>query len=183
MKTVQPFRSLLEIEKMKNELSSQKSGVRDLMLFIFGINSGLRISDILKFKVSDVKEKTHIILKEQKTSKAKRFIINTTLKKCLDDYIENMQDNDYLFQSQKGNNLPIKRMQAYRILNKSAKNIGIDEIGTHTLRKTFGYHYYKRHKNVAWLQELFNHSSPSTTLRYIGVNQDVLDNSMMDFSL
>ncbi|MFW5891728.1 MAG: site-specific integrase, partial [bacterium] len=50
-------------------------------------------------------------------------------------------------------------------------------------RKTFGYHHYKQHKDVALLQQLFNHSSPSVTLDYIGVNQDVMDNSMKNFSL
>jgi integrase len=74
-------------------------------------------------------------------------------------------------------------VQAYRILNKAAKNIGIGEIGTHTLRKTFGYLFYQKTKDVALLQELFNHSAPSITLRYIGINQDLMDNAMDDFKL
>lgn len=84
---------------------------------------------------------------------------------------------------QKNSRLPIGRVQAYRILNSAAKAVGLSEIGTHTLRKTFGYHFYQQYKDVALLQELFNHSAPSVTLRYIGINQDALDKAMSGFEL
>jgi integrase len=93
-----------------------------------------------------------------------------------------MDDEDYLFRSFRSQ-LPIKRVQAYKILKRAAKKVGISEIGTHTLRKTFGYHFYQRTKDVALLQEIFNHSSPSVTLRYIGINQDIIDKAIDDFSL
>lgn len=66
---------------------------------------------------------------------------------------------------------------------KRQKRIGLEEIGTHTMRKTFGYWHYQQYKDVAILQEIFNHSSPSVTLRYIGINQDNIDKSYMNFSL
>ncbi|WP_397540271.1 tyrosine-type recombinase/integrase [Rummeliibacillus pycnus] len=56
-------------------------------------------------------------------------------------------------------------------------------MGTHTMRKTFGYHHYKQHKDVAVLQQLFNHSAPSITMKYIGVTEDEVDATMEDFSL
>jgi len=59
----------------------------------------------------------------------------------------------------------------------------IEEIGTHTLRKTFGYHFYKKTNDIALLMELFNHSSQSITLRYIGMNQDFMDEQLIDFNL
>lgn len=59
----------------------------------------------------------------------------------------------------------------------------MDNIGTHTLRKTFGYFHYKRYKDVALLQQLFNHASPSITLRYIGITQDEIDDTLADFFL
>ncbi len=181
MEIVQPIRDKKFIESMKRELL--KSGYRNYMLFLFGINTGLRISDILKLKVSDVKEQTHINLKEQKTGKEKKVKINGIIDE-LANYIEGMPDNSYLFASQKGDNKPITRVQAYRVLNKAAIAIGLNgEIGTHTLRKTFGYHFYQKTKDIALLQELFNHSSPSITLRYIGINQDIMDNAMDNFIL
>ena len=181
METVQPIRELSKIQAMKNALL--KNNMRDYLLFCVGINTGLRISDILELRVADVRGKSHIIITEQKTGKIKRFKINGSLQQTLEPYISDMQDAEYLFQSHKGKNKPITRVQAYRILNDAAKRVGLSEIGTHTLRKTFGYHFYKKYKDVALLQELFNHSAPSVTLRYIGINQDIMDKAIDEFSL
>ena len=181
MDYVQPIRDRVKVDAMKRELL--RTGYRNYMLFLVGINTGLRISDILALKVSDVREQTHLTLREKKTSKIKRLKI-MGISKDLQEYTMNMKEEDYLFASQKGNNQPITRVQAYRILNNAAKNIGLtEEIGTHTLRKTYGYHFYQKTKDVALLQELFNHSSPSVTLRYIGINQDVMDKAMDEFVL
>lgn len=159
-----------------------RQSYRDWFMFMMGINSGLRISDFIELKVSDVKDKTHITIKERKTDKTKRFNINHALRTIIDDYITGMRDDDWLFPSQKGGR-HITRVQAYRILTNAASRVGLDEIGTHTMRKTFEYHFYKKTKDVALLQEIFNHSSPSITLRYIGINQDVIDQALEDFSL
>ena len=179
METVQPIRDKEIIAKFKNELL--KKSYRDYMLFVIGINTGLRISDILPLKVKDVTG-IHIIIKEQKTGKNKRFKINSNLRAELDKYIINMNDNDYLFLSRKGDK-PISRIQAYRILNEVAKKLGVPEIGTHTLRKTFGYWHYKQFKDVAILQKIFNHSSPSVTLEYIGITADLVDKTIDEFYL
>ena len=181
MKKVEPIREKQKIEAMKNELL--KSGYRDFLLFVTGINTGLRISDLLDLKVKDVRNKTHIEINEKKTDKTKKFLMNNRLKDKLDSYIERMNDEEYLFKSQKGNNKPISRVQAYRILRKAADEVGLESVGTHTLRKTFGYHHYQQHKDVAVLQDLFNHSAPSVTLDYIGINQDVMDKTIQNFYL
>lgn len=181
MNTVQPIRDIEKIEEMKREL--QKTGTRNYILFLMGINIGLRISDLLQLKVSDVRNKSHVTITEKKTGKQKRHLL-TNVKTELDNYIIGMADNEYLFQSRNGENKPLQRFQAYNILNKTARKIGItDEIGTHTMRKTFGYHFYQKTKDVALLQNLFNHSSPSVTLRYIGINQDIIDNAIREFKL
>lgn len=181
MNEVQPIRDKNKIEGMKTELLKQ--GYRDYMIFVLGINTGLRISDLLKLKVNQVKDKTHIEILEGKTKKVKRFMINSQLKNNIDKYITGMGDNEYLFKSQKGDNKPISRVQAYRILNKAAEQQGLENIGTHTLRKTFGYFHYKQYKDVALLQDIFNHSAPSITLKYIGINQDVMDKTIENFYL
>lgn len=180
MNTVQPIRDKSKIEELKAVLKRQS--YRDYFLFVVGINTGLRISDILPLRVCDVRDKTHITITEKKTGKAKRFKINTTLRELIDEYTHGMGVNDYLFPSRKGDK-PITRVQAYRLLNNAAAVAGLEEIGTHTLRKTFGYHFYQKTKDVAQLQEIFNHSAPSVTLRYIGINQDIIDRAIDDFSL
>lgn len=181
MELVQPIRDKNKIELMKLEL--MKSGYKNFLMFVIGINTGLRISDILVLKVSDIKDKTHLIVTEKKTKKTKRSFINPMLKVEIDKYITGMNDDEYLFQSRKGDNAPISRVQAYRILNNAASKCGVEEIGTHTLRKTFGYWHYKQNKDVALLQDIFNHSAPSVTLRYIGINDDIKDKSVENFYL
>jgi integrase len=88
-----------------------------------------------------------------------------------------------LIASRKGKNQPITRVQAYRILNDTAAWLNLSEIGTHTMRKTFGYWHYKQHKDIAILQDIFNHSAPSITLKYIGITQDAKDSTPQDFFL
>lgn len=180
MEKVQPIRDIETIAKLKNELA--KNGSRDELLFVIGINTGLRVSDILALKVSHVRNTTHIVKRDIKTGKNNRFLINDQLRAYIDRYIDTMNDDDWLFVSRKGDG-PITRIQAYRILNNAATKIGLKDIGTHTMRKTFGLFHYKLYKDVALLQQIFNHSSPSVTLEYIGINQDTRDKSIKNFFL
>ncbi len=186
MNYVEPIRSKEKIEQMKVEL--KKNGTRDYLLFLFGINIGLRISDIIKLKVKDVLNsdktmKTHIEITEKKTGKIKRFKVNSTLTEELYNFIKDKGMEDYIFKSRNGHNQHITRERAYIILNKTSKKVGLTEVGTHTLRKTFGYWFYQQTQDVALLQQLFNHSSPSVTLRYIGINQDEIDKAYDNFCL
>ena len=181
MATVQPIRDMEDIENMKRVL--KKNGQRDYMLFLTGINTGLRISDILKLTVADVRDKSHINIVEKKTGKKKRLLLNAPFKAELDEYILDMADEEPLFKSQKGINQPICAIRAWGILKEAGNKCGLTEIGTHTLRKTFGYHFYQQYKDVALLQDIFNHSSPSVTLRYIGINADMIDTAISKFNL
>ena len=181
MVCVEPIRDKGKIDIVKRIL--KKNGSRNYLLFLMGINSGLRISDILKLRVKDVKDKEYIELIEQKTNKYKRFPIANSFKYELEEYILEKMPNEYLFASQKGGK-PISRIQAYRIICNACVKAGINaRIGTHTLRKTFGYHFYQENKDVVLLQQIFNHSAPSVTLKYIGINQDIIDSKLNAFCL
>lgn len=180
MNVVQPIRDREKLSDIAEFLRSKNE--RNYMLFYFGLNTGLRIYDILKLRVKDV-QGHHISMRERKTKKQKRLRITPELYRELQRYIANMNEEDYLFQSRKGKNRPISRVTAYRILNEAAKEFGLKEIGCHTMRKTFGYHFYHDTKDVAMLQKLFNHSDQTTTLIYIGVDQDAQDNAMKRFKI
>lgn len=180
-KNVQPLRTKQEIEDMRWALSRYATA-RDLFMFNFGINTGLRVSDIVPLRVIDVKGKSHLIITEQKTGKSKRFLLPKATREAIEDYVRGMEDEDYLFASRKGSS-HISTTQAYRSLQKAAEALGREDIGSHTLRKTFGYHHYKCNKDVATLQMIFNHSAPSITLRYIGITADEIDKTMEDFAL
>ena len=182
MEYVEPIRSKLQIQAMKKYLKQQN--LRNYLLFVLGINSGLRISDLLRLKVNDVKDKDRIILREKKTGKLKDFPLAETCKKSIKEYLNTLdKEDDWLFQSHKRKS-PITRIQAYRIINSAARAIGMREaIGTHTLRKTFGYWAYKKGVDVVKIQKLLNHSAPSITLAYIGITKDELDNIYIHLNL
>lgn len=182
MATVQPIRDKDQINLMKKVLKAESP--RNYLLFTFGINVGLRISDILKFTIGDVatskgKVKDFVEIYEQKTNKHKRFVFSDVVKKAIKNYLDSLDTydpKDYLFKSREGKNKALSRFMAYRILDNAAQQAGInDSIGTHTMRKTFGYHAYKRGTDITLLMDIFNHSSPQVTLRYIGITQDQKD--------
>lgn len=189
MKAVEPIRDIKTIKNMRSILKAQST--RNELLFILGINVGLRISDILILKLGDLvkNEKTpknYVTITEKKTRKTKKFYIGDIVKKVIETYLKenkDLKEGDYIFKSRKGENCMITRQQAYRILNGAAESLGLiernekgiissGEIGTHTLRKTFGYHAYKNGTALELLMDIFNHSSKSQTLRYIGITED-----------
>ena len=178
MKTVQPIRDHAKIDAMKKALLCKSE--RNYFLFVLGINVGMRISDLLPLRIGDLMG-THLVVQEKKTGKRKRFFINNQLRREIEQYAIGRAPEEYVFPSRKGGHISL--IQAYYILNDAAREVGLDNIGTHTLRKTFGYFHYKRYKDVALLQQLFNHASPSITLRYIGITQDEIDDTLADFFL
>lgn len=142
MNLVEPIRNKSKLEELKEEL--KKSGTRNYMLFYTGINTGLRISDIVRLTRDDIRDvngniKSHISLVEKKTKKLKKFPIVNGLYRELETYTKNMYPGEFLFKSQKGINKPISTSQAYRIISSAANQVGLTEIGTHSMRKTFRF--------------------------------------------
>lgn len=181
IKDVQPIRDLEKLKDMKWSLKRHCSD-RDYFLFLVGINTGLRVTDLLNLTVKEVKGKKKIVVKEGKTKKV-RTIHLSNIQSELNDYITGLGNEKWLFPSRKGDK-PISRIQAYRQLNKAAEMADITEgIGTHTMRKTFGYWYYKQTRDVAALQSILNHSHPSITLKYIGITDEEIENSLQTFKL
>lgn len=181
IKDVQPIRSLEKLSDMKWSLRRHCSE-RDYIMFLLGINTGLRISDILSLKVNDLKSKKSITVKQVKTKKPRIIQLNNIYDE-IQAYIKTLNGSEWLFPSRKGDK-PITRIQAYRTLNKAAEMVDIpDGIGTHTMRKTFGYWFYKQTKDIATLQMILNHSHPEITLKYIGITDEEIENSLNGFVL
>lgn len=186
MKVVEPIRDTDDIERIKDFL--KRKNERDYVLFLFGIYTGLRVSDIIPIKVKQIM-RDKIEIREKKTGKLRHFPINPELRKVLNHYIENKQlkEHDFLFPSRnkrKDNGVKIchiSRIQVYKILKEAGEHIGLKNIGTHSMRKTFGYHFYKQNSNITILQQIFNHSTPEITLGYIGYTQEELDQSILTF--
>lgn len=148
------------------------------VLFNLGIHSGLRISDILSFNCGDVRNAQELTLREKKTGKYKKFPLQEDVQLLLNDFVKHRPDDEPLFLGRCGARLD--RTQVYRFINQACESLKIAaNVGTHTMRKTFGYHHYKQFKDIALLQAIFNHSSPDVTKRYIGITQDEVNNSYL----
>ncbi len=141
------------------------------------------IFHLLQLKVSDVFDsemypKSRIILREQKTGKENVIHINNGSNDALLEFVKYTRikyTSNYLFQSRQGSNRPISRVQAYRILVCAAKQVGIGDvnIGTHSLRKSWGYHAFKRFNlSLDEIMLKLNHQSISSTKHYVGLSDD-----------
>lgn len=180
MNTVEPIRDIGTVNDIADYLREKSE--RNYIMFMIGIYSGLRISDILKLRVRDVRNRDRIMIREKKTGKERRFPVNKALKKDLDKYVESMHDYEFLIKSRKDRNKPITRQQAWTILQAAGEKFGVQKIGTHTMRKTFGYHMYQQTHDIVAIQKILNHATQEYTLRYIGVTQDTLDTAINNLS-
>ena len=157
---------------------------RDYALFRCGMNFGLRVSDLLRLEISDVRSldgsiKSSFQIRERKTGKMRTITINDGAREGLETYFGkvDLSDNDPLFKNPSTGN-SLSRSQVWRLINEWCWNAGLRNVpvGTHTFRKTFGYHAHKRGVPLELLMKRFNHRSQSTTLRYIGVTADDIKN-------
>lgn len=192
------------LDCLSKSSSNEVLNARNLSIFVFGFTTGLRVSDVMKVRVRDVikinpitkqlefQDRIHVV--EQKTGKTNVIAkISNKCKSALYKYLQLLSANgceieldDFLWvvgdsknQIKIPKNKHLDKRNYYDCLQK-ASNMMIwkipTKIGTHTMRKTFGYHMFKQSKNkyetLAILQEWFNHSSQRMTLQYIGITQE-----------
>jgi integrase len=186
---VEPIKDPRKIQAIKSFL--RKNNPRDEALFVLGINTALRIGDLLSLKLCDVADLTGQILDtaevlEQKTRKRKQFPLNQSVKNTLAFYLKTRLDfalDEPLFPS-RHRGFPLSRWRARRILHAAGKAVGLGRIGTHSLRKTFAYHVYRRTGgNLGLVQKLLNHASSADTLRYIGIDSDEMNATYLELNL
>lgn len=168
---VEPIKDNIKIRMIISDLK-QSGQERNLIMFLIGIYTGMRISDILKLKVKDVKGKISIRVKEDKTKKFKSVAIHKELFNALKSYCEDKPADEYLIKSREGINQPISRIQAYRIIKGIQSKHKIESnLGCHSLRKTYGYRLYSSN-DISIVQKSLNHTSQANTLKYIGVEEE-----------
>ena len=188
MNSVEPIRSKQKVFAIKQYILSDKYNerykARDYLLFIFGINSALRISDLLSLKVKDVLNsqgeiKEYFKIKTSKTKRELKILINDSVKKALSNYFQQEQfpePNDYLFKTNTGHKLD--RIRAWVLIKKWIEAVGLEpaNYGTHTLRKTWGYHSRKHFGvPIELISDKLGHRSNAVTKRYIGINQEEIN--------
>ena len=191
---VDPIKNIKDIAKVKQYLLG-KENKRDYMLFVVGINVGLRAGDLLNLKIKDVikgdKMSDVVKIQEEKTKKAREFNLNKSAKDTIKIYLDslsNYSEEDFLFRSNKGGGA-ICVQYAHSIIKKTLRELNIKgNYGTHSLRKTFAYHTYTNNIRsnpaiVETLQKMLNHSSSSVTLRYIGITKEVISDVYTSLNL
>lgn len=198
---VYPFATEEEIKSMVNVFNkridnatndSQKQiACRNKMLFLIGINLSLRISDLVTLKWNfffkdDMTFRDSYKIQPKKTRKTGKFVtlyFNEVVKRAILEYIEQYPIEDmecYVFKSREGTGAVLER-SVWKIIVDAAKEAGIEHnVGTHSLRKTFGYHVWHnaddKEKALVMLMVIFNHASVATTKKYIGImNEEVED--------
>jgi len=181
IENVKPLRTIEEIQHMREAFQQTLFPKRNQLLFSIGINTGLRVGDLLRLRIEDVKGKSSVKIQEGKTSKARIVHLDAVMAEIA-DYLENQPKVGALFPSQRTGE-SMSTVQAYRILKAAGKKCGYDYVGTHTMRKTFGYHYFQRTHDIVTLMIIFNHSSQNITKRYIGIEEDDIKNSLKNFRL
>lgn len=187
MSTTQPIRDKQNLQNFKTYYQNQKTNIRNYTIIVIGLNTALRINDILHLTYEEVYQdgrvRDHITIKERKTGKENRILLNQEARLALEQYRFELirskmyqTGNPYLFPSPKKADAPLSRSQAYRMITAAAEAIGIGEhISCHSLRKTFGYHAWKQGNDPVVIMVIFNHSSLSITKRYLCIEQDDKD--------
>jgi integrase len=187
MNFVEPIRDRKKIAQIKNLLRGQ-GRYRDLLLFTVGINTALRVSDLLKLRIGDfVDERGHIRerfwLREEKRGKRHEVVINDSIREALAEYLAAYptileHPNHFVFFNTKNRHYQaaIKRGQAWKFITTICQEVGLHgNFGTHTLRKTWGYHARLNGVDLALIMHKLNHNSLAYTKRYLGITDEELE--------
>ena len=155
-----------------------------MLLFVIGINTALRISDRIQLQLSQFlgeagKIKSKLWIKERKRGKRHEIAINQSMKAALSEYMEaypfRAKASEYFFFFNPRTMQPLKRGQAWKFITKICKEVGLrGNYGTHSLRKTWGYHARMQGVDLALIMYRLNHNSIAYTKRYLGITDDEL---------
>ena len=180
---VDPIRQIKDIKAISKMTSGNP---RDHLLFVMGINNGLRACDLVRVKVGDIrylKAGDTLTIKETKTGKDNILAVNKTVYKALQAYLDAIRPDDdaYLFASRKGEN-HLQSQAVSKLVKKWTRAINLKgNYGSHTLRKTWGYIQRTMHGvGFEIICKRYNHSSPAITMRYLGIQDREVHGVLMN---
>jgi len=174
--TVEPIRDPTKIIWIKERLRARNR--RNYLLFVWGINTALRVSDLLSIRLSQVWRDGPLpsfVIREKKTAHERHIAINDAMAEALRFYMATHQPkhpDEPLFMGRGGQ--PLSRSMVEKLIKKWCREAGLfGRYGTHTFRKTWGYMARTQH-GISWEQIAMRlgHSSPASTMRYLGITQD-----------
>lgn len=171
MNWVAPIKDEETLEKFKAKLREMDD--KYYIMFEIGVETGLQLQEILKFKNKDIRGKDSIEANIGTKNIKRTFLIPSELKEIINQYTEGKDPEAFLILGHASSPAALSREQAYRALKSAGKSMGLTSIGAQTMRKTFAWRYYKATGDIYYLQNLLNHASPSITYRYIGEKPNV----------
>lgn len=192
MKQVEAAKSKSQRDQIEAHLREAGQVYHDI--WKLGVNTALRISDLLQLTIADVKNLDSsapaLELVEIKTGKARRIMLNAPALKIMQRRVSEYPRQHYLFQSDAVNidrskaPQPINRRSVGRVFEKVGQQIAPRlSLGTHSMRKTRGYAMFEAGRSIESIAKVLNHSSPAVTMRYIGIEQRDIDRSYVEFEL
>jgi len=192
---VQPIRDLKTLDNISEYL--RQKNIKYYVMWKIGLHTGLRVSDIISLKVLDVRSKdgtisNRITIRTKKTGRIDEYFITDSLKRILKIYVDDLEDYQVLIPTESKNNITfnkhITRQWAWQVINEAGAACGVKErIGTHTMRKTLGYHLYKKTKDIVKVQKVLKHSgrkeTPEYTLIYICITSEDIEKDVNELDL
>ena len=175
-----PIKEVATIQLIKRYYEEQKD-FRNLLFFLLAINTGLKINEILNLNVEDVKNKKYITVKQCDAGVKKKIPLNKEIQELIKFVIKDLDLKSPLFVSIRGKRM--ERTAVYTQFKNVCRSLDLSNISIASLRKTFGYHYYQKYKDLSFLQWLFNQSTVIATMKYIGVHENLSSRFNLEFSL
>lgn len=186
MRFTEPIKDRTKILAIK-DLLLREENPRNYLLFTMGVNSALRIGDLLSLRVKDILNgkgefREELEIKLQKTRKNISIYLNAPIKKALTLYFgkgQAIDPNDFLFYSLKRGGFrdkAISRVRAFILIKKWTKAVGLDpeKYSCHSLRKTWGYFARRQGANIELISEMLGHRNSNITRKYLGITKEEL---------
>ncbi|WP_026179661.1 tyrosine-type recombinase/integrase [Hahella ganghwensis] len=182
MNSVEAVKTRQEIERVEHLL--RKHG-GDLYgdLWRIGVNLALRISDLLELRYQDLTS-NDIKIHEKKTGKSRLVRLNNTAQRLIEARKAKHPDHDYIFQvhSNRAKGKPISRETVARKFKEIGEIVGV-QLGTHSMRKSRGWAMYSDGVPIEKIAMVLNHSTPAVTMRYLGITQEEVLQTYLEYEL
>lgn len=181
-KYVNPIKNKRERQMLIDALKEQSE--RNRMLGILGLTTGLRLCDLTRLIVKDIRDAEKVrdmdnciyyVIKvvEKKTQKDRELYLTQTIYDEVYEYCRNKPRYEFLFKSRNGRNKKLSERQASRIIKETADLIGLDyAVSGHSLRKSYAFTIYEDTKDINLVADMLNHSNTMVTRRYIGIDKE-----------
>jgi len=187
MKAVESVKTPDQIATIE-QLLTAKHGQLYADVWRFGLNTALRITDLLNIRYGDIDSAKRLYtLREGKTGKARTITLNQTALAIIERRRADNPVDEFLFQShspklKRGVTQPVSRVSVSRVFKKVGDELGLS-VNTHSMRKSRGYFMFASGKPIEYVSKVLNHSSTGVTMRYIGIEAEDIARSYDEFEL